>query len=149
MMHDPRNRGRQIRPALHRRLAIVGAAVTAALAVSLLAAPVAASASAPANLARTGRISGSVTGHGRPVTGVCVFATQVHLSRFYETHTSKTGHYTISSMVTGRYYVTFAGCDPSVGNWLQQWYKGVNSPRESPLEPPHGAVPCESGQATR
>jgi hypothetical protein len=119
-----------------RTPAFRAAAASAVLAAAFLAGPAAAAASAPT----TGTISGTVTGHGRPVAGVCVFATQVHLARFYDTHTSKSGHYVLGSVVPGFYYVTFAGCKPAVGNWLQQWYRGIDSPASSPLNPPHGAV---------
>jgi hypothetical protein len=118
------------------RRAITAAAACAVLAVSLSAIPAAASASAPT----TGRITGLVTGHGRPLQGICVFATQLHTGQFFDTHTSKSGHYTIGSVKPGRYYVTFAGCLPAVGNWLHQWYKGVSSPADSPFNPPHGVT---------
>lgn len=118
---------------------IRAAAITAAFAVMLLAGPAATSASASTTQARTGRITGLVTGHGRPLKGVCVFATELNFY-FYETHTSKTGHYTLGSIAPGTYYVTFAGCASGPGNWLKQWYKGVNSPLGSVLNAPHGAV---------
>jgi hypothetical protein len=114
------------------------AVVGAALAFGLMAASAPAAVGAPAQ--PSGRISGLVTGHGHPLNGICVYATLAHDTSFFHTHTSKTGHYTIGSITPGRYYVTFAGCLPSVGNWLHQWYKGVTAPSGDLLKPPHGAV---------
>lgn len=105
----------------------------------LLAGAAAVSASAKAPQVRTGRITGLVTGLGRPLKGACVFATELDF-QFYDTQTSRTGRYTLGSLPPGTYYVTFDACAAAPRNWLQQWYKGVNSPSFSVLEAPHGAV---------
>src|ERR1700722_7837005 len=126
------------RPAAGARQAVKAAVVGAALASALVAASASAAVSAPAQ--PSGRISGLVTGHGHPLKGICVYATLAHDTSFFHTHTSRSGHYTIGSITPGRYYVTFAGCLPSVGNWLHQWYKGVTAPSGDLLRPPHGAV---------
>lgn len=85
-----------------------------------------ASATAKAN---RGSISGLVTGHGRPLAGVCAYAvsdTPVPARAV----TSKTGKYRITGLRPGRYVVAFVadfGPCHNDGNWLIQFYPGVNS----------------------
>lgn len=132
-------KGHRLRPVLRGRSTITGSIAGLAFALCVLAGQASASVSAPGNLASAGSISGLVTGHGHSLKGICVFATQVHLKRFYDTSTSKNGHYAIHSMVPDRYFVTFAGCRSNT-DWLKQRYKGVNSPSEGPLGHPPGVV---------
>jgi Carboxypeptidase regulatory-like domain len=85
-----------------------------------------------ASASGTGQIRGVVTGNGDPVRGVCVEAFPAGSGLVPTTATSANGHYTLQKVLAGRYFVEFAesgsfGCrDP--GNWLSQWYKGINSP---------------------
>ncbi len=87
---------------------------------------------APLAGARTGSISGLVTGNGRPLRGVCAVA--YPLSRpesFRYAVTNKAGKFRVSRLRPGRYEVLFvAGLRPcpNDGNWLPQWYPQVNSP---------------------
>ncbi|HET7015066.1 MAG TPA: carboxypeptidase regulatory-like domain-containing protein [Streptosporangiaceae bacterium] len=86
---------------------------------------VAANASGQASGGR-GAIAGTVTGGGKPLSDVCVFA-------FGGGHavTSKSGKYRIAKLRAKPYTVEFipAGfCGKNTGNWLNQIYKGLNGP---------------------
>lgn len=77
----------------------------------------------------TGQISGVVTGKGKPLRGICVITFPVNGGEGYGASTRKNGSYTIRYIPAGRYQVTFAWqglCHD--GNWLQQLYRGRNSP---------------------
>ncbi len=80
--------------------------------------------------AKTGSISGLVTGHGRPLRGICAAAIPVHEGQDAIAFTSKAGKYKITRLRPGRYDVVFVTgvlpC-PNNGDWLPQWYDGVNS----------------------
>jgi hypothetical protein len=80
--------------------------------------------------AKTGQISGKVTGKGKPLGGICVLATAVSEPQGYGVVTGKHGTYTIPDVKPARYYVIFEplGACPSRANWLQQTYKNDNSP---------------------
>lgn len=74
-----------------------------------------------------GAISGFVTGNGRPLQGICVYA--FGSSGYGEAQTAKTGHYRIGRLGAGSYTVRFVGapyCDRNT-NWLPQWYRGFTS----------------------
>jgi hypothetical protein len=93
---------------------------------------------ATSGAARTGSISGRVTGHGHPLRDICAFA--FHLSTGpvkppARATTSSTGRYEIRSLRPGRYFVLFRTGErscPSTANWLPQWYPYVNSPYAIP-----------------
>ena len=78
---------------------------------------------------KTGSISGRVTGNGKPLAGLCVEADQPSSGAGGLVITSKTGKYRISRLPAGVYQVQFAtfGCGADPGNWLPQWYRGINS----------------------
>lgn len=78
---------------------------------------------------KTGSISGRVTGNGKPIGGLCVMADPVNGGGFGFAITSKTGKYRMTRLPAGVYLVQFASfvCGRDPGNWLQQWYRGVNS----------------------
>lgn len=78
---------------------------------------------------KTGSISGRVTGNGKPVGRLCVTAFAVNGGLIGFAITSKTGKYRITRLQPGLYQVQFAGfdCGADPGNWLQQWYRGINS----------------------
>ena len=80
--------------------------------------------------AGTGGISGTVTGGGRPLTGICASADRVGGGSGRYAATSKTGRYHIAGLAPGRYQVQFSTgvfCGNS-GNWLSQWYRGITTP---------------------
>lgn len=150
MIYDLRNQGHPIRSVLTRRTAITGIAASAVVAVSVLAAPAGASASASAHHVTPGRIAGEVTGKKHPIQGLCVEAINVRYLVTYKAVTSKTGHYTVHKAVPGRYYVRFRDCPAAKGTWLFQWYKGVTTSNNSSLEPPRGitTVQVKAGKTT-
>lgn len=78
---------------------------------------------------KTGSISGRVTGNGKPLGGLCVEANPVNGGLGGFATTSKTGKYRITRLPPGLYQVQFASfdCGADPGNWLQQWYRGINS----------------------
>ena len=80
--------------------------------------------------AKTGQISGKVTGKGKPLGGICVLVAAVSGPHAYGAQTAKNGAYTIRGVAPGRYDVIFdpLGECPTRANWLQQTYKGDNSP---------------------
>jgi hypothetical protein len=81
--------------------------------------------------AKTGRITGLVTGNGKPLRGICVEDTPVNSGTGYGAVTGSNGRYTLRQVVPGRYYVVFAsgfGCTSSSANWLQQAYRNDNNP---------------------
>jgi Carboxypeptidase regulatory-like domain len=80
--------------------------------------------------AKTGSISGKVTGKGKPLGGICLLVTAVSGPHSYGAQTAKNGTYTIRGVAPGQYDVIFdpLGACPSRANWLQQIYKGDNSP---------------------
>ncbi len=79
--------------------------------------------------AKTGQISGVVTGNGKKLGGVCVGVNPVNGGQGYGATTGKNGSYVVPHVPAGAYYVTFAdiACF-STQNWLQQVYKGHNTP---------------------
>ena len=80
--------------------------------------------------AKTGQISGRVTGKGKPLNGICVEVGPASGNgEGFGSFTGKRGTYTISHIAPGRYYVTFANqfCE-SRTNWLQQVYRNDNRP---------------------
>jgi hypothetical protein len=83
---------------------------------------------AAAAAAKTGEITGTVTGKGKPLSGVCVTAVQLRGDMIYAATTGKNGRYTVRHLPPGRYQVVLASffC-PSEGNWLPQAYKNDNS----------------------
>ena len=99
--------------------------------------------------ATTGRISGRVTGNGKPLGGICVSAFPVKSGRGYGATTAMNGTYAVRHVAPGRYYVVFGGFGcPSSGNWLPQLYPDVNFPFGGIGQ---GATPVmvTSGHATR
>lgn len=90
-------------------------------------AAVAAMAARATSAASRGAIAGTVTGRGRPLQGICVIA---YGAGYGQTRTTKTGHYRIAKLGPGRYFVFFftGYCGRNSGNWLPQYYKGVNGP---------------------
>lgn len=78
----------------------------------------------------TGSISGTVTGHGQPLRGICALAVPVRSGTLRFVKTSKTGRYRIGSLKPGQYRVEFTGglgfCGGN-GNWLTQWYRGITT----------------------
>ena len=79
--------------------------------------------------AKTGQISGKVTGKGKPLGGICLIVTEVVGPQSYSAQTAKNGTYTIRGVTPGRYDVIFnpLGVCPTNANWLQQTYKDDNS----------------------
>ncbi len=86
--------------------------------------------------ARTGEITGTVTGAGQSLRGICVEAGSLSGSYGYGTRTGKNGRYTIRNVHPGRYDVVFepsaygpvsSSCEDT-GNWLEQWYRAEDSP---------------------
>ena len=78
-----------------------------------------------AKAAKTGKISGTVTGKGKPLSGICVEALGIRVGGIYGAKTAKNGTYTIRNVRPGKYEVVFA---PSFTcrnhtNFLQQIYK--------------------------
>jgi hypothetical protein len=84
--------------------------------------------------ARTGSISGRVTGHGRPLADICAVAFHVFTGQNKppaSAATSGRGTYVIRGLRPGRYLVLFRTGErscPSEANWLPQWYPFLNSP---------------------
>ena len=79
--------------------------------------------------AKTGEVSGTVTGKGKPLSGICVQAEEINSGQTFAAETTKSGSYTIRHVAPGRYNVIFAPilfC-PNRTNWLQQVYKDNNS----------------------
>ena len=75
---------------------------------------------------RRGAIAGTVTGAGKPLSGVCVFA-----GGGGHTVTSKSGKYRIAKVKPGRYaveFIPFGFCGTNTGDWLRQFYKNINGP---------------------
>jgi carboxypeptidase family protein len=71
-----------------------------------------------------GGISGTVTGHGKPLKNVCVFS---YGPTFRSARTGSNGHYHLGRLRAGRYFVRFLPfCISNHTNWLPQWYKGLN-----------------------
>jgi hypothetical protein len=79
--------------------------------------------------AKTGEISGKVTGKGKALRGICVIVVPAGSGQGYGATSGKNGTYAVHHVVAGRYHVIFAAifC-PGHANWLQQDYKDVNSP---------------------
>jgi hypothetical protein len=79
--------------------------------------------------AAAGSISGLVTGHGRPLRGVCVEAQPLGGGPRDFARTSRSGRYRIRNLPPHRYRVNFASLDcAATSNWLSQWYPGINAP---------------------
>ncbi len=79
--------------------------------------------------AKTGRISGVVTGKGKKLRGVCIVVFPVNGGQGYGATTRRNGSYVVGHVPAGRYQVTFASdlCF-SNQNWLEQIYRGHNTP---------------------
>ena len=95
-----------------------------------------------------GAISGFVTGNGRPLQGICVYAFGSGGNGL--AHTAQTGHYRIGRLGPGSYIVRFVGapfCDRDRNtNWLPQWYRGFTSFFPPPKPTP---VRVAAGRTTR
>ncbi len=80
--------------------------------------------------AKTGQISGRVTGKGKPVRGVCVQVLPAGRSgQGFGAITGKHGTYSVRNIKPGRYDVIFASLDcQSSGKWLPQVYRNDNQP---------------------
>jgi protocatechuate 3,4-dioxygenase beta subunit len=79
--------------------------------------------------AKTGRISGTVTGRGKRLSGICVVAVNLDTGNDYGATTSKAGYYRIGFLPAGGYGVVFAPTSfCNSGNWPQQVYKGHDGP---------------------
>jgi hypothetical protein len=93
--------------------------------------------------ASAGKITGVVTGDGKPLRGICVV-----VDGEYGAMTGKHGRYAIGGLWPGRYYVSFEpqfDCADKA-NWLQQNYRG----RNTLLGPPPGnLVKVAKGKTTR
>ena len=79
--------------------------------------------------AKTGEISGTVTGKGKPLSGICIEVVPVYRGKEYGAKTGKNGIYTVRHVAPGSYHVIFApdfACS-SHANWLQQVYKNNNN----------------------
>jgi protocatechuate 3,4-dioxygenase beta subunit len=82
---------------------------------------------------KAGSISGRVTGHGRPLRGICAFAVRSSwtFAAAARATTSQAGRYKITGLRPGRYLVLFRAGERSCAshaNWLPQWYPHVTSP---------------------
>src|SRR5258708_6714842 len=95
--------------------------------------------------AGTGAISGRVTGKGKPLQGICVFAYPRHGGRGARVRTSTTGRYRLGSLKPAKYIVGFYDCTHKT-NWLGQYYPGV--PFFFPRPPPPTPGPRTPGKAT-
>ena len=71
-----------------------------------------------------GAIAGRVTGLGKPLQGICVFAFP-HRGRGARVRTSSSGRYRIGSLTPGTYTVAFENCLRNT-NWLGQYYKNAS-----------------------
>ena len=84
-------------------------------------------------VAKTGSLSGLVTGAGRPLANICVLAFSENNGHEHVGRTAKNGTYLVRHLRPGPYLVIFLTglkqC-PSTGNWLPQWYPGVTSARK-------------------
>ncbi len=82
--------------------------------------------------AKTGSISGVVTGKGRRLRGICVEAAQTSTGpgpvAEYGATTGKNGAYTIHGLPAGSYYIEFEPFNlcANTANWLEQNYRGHN-----------------------
>jgi len=97
--------------------------------------------------AKTGQISGKVTGKGKPLSGICVRVN--NRGHNYGARTGKNGTYTVRNVAPGRYYVIFASAFacPSHANWLQQVYKNDSSP-QAPFNNTGTIVTVRAGHKT-
>ncbi len=82
-----------------------------------------------------GAITGTVTGAGRPLRGICVRVYSNSTALGYAATTSRTGSYAVHNIRPGRYVVVFEPYDygpvktcTDGGNWLEQWYRGKTNP---------------------
>ncbi len=99
---------------------------------------------AAAAAARTGQISGVVTGNGRKLRGVCILVMPAGRNgSIYAATTRKNGSYLVRHIRPGSYDVSFGGFCANQ-NWLQQVYRGDNSPFGFGGTP----VPVKSGTTT-
>jgi hypothetical protein len=92
----------------------------------------------------TGSITGTVTGAGHRLGGICVAAISAKSDSTFATSTTKTGKYLLRHVRPGPYNVTFfvQGAEGDLlsrrqncsnrGNWLQQWYPDVNNDFPTP-----------------
>jgi len=79
-----------------------------------------------ATLAAGGTLSGTVTGLGKALLGMCVEADGPAVGT---AETSITGAYSVSGLPSGKYAVEVSTtcADAPYGNWLTQYYKGSSS----------------------
>jgi Carboxypeptidase regulatory-like domain len=96
--------------------------------------------------AKTGQISGVVTGKGKKLRGVCIVVFPVNGGQGYGATTGKNGSYVLRHVPAGHYDVTFADtlCF-SNQNWLEQTYRDHNNPFEIGGDP----VKVTSGKTTK
>jgi hypothetical protein len=104
----------------------------------------AAQAGTSALTATTGAIAGRVTGKGKPLAGICVFAYPRRGGRGANVRTSTTGRYRLGSLKPAKYIVGFYDCTNKT-NWLGQYYRDVPfySSRQRPTP-----VPVVAGKTT-
>jgi len=78
--------------------------------------------------AKSGQITGKVTGKGKALRGICVTVVPVRRGHAYASTTGKNGTYTVRHVVAGHYHVIFEGpfCAGNA-NWLVQVYKNDNN----------------------
>jgi hypothetical protein len=96
--------------------------------------------------ATKGRITGVVTGQGRPLAGICVEVLPTQTGFGYGATTGKKGAYTIGNVAPGRYYVNFEPmfmC-PDNANWAEQNYRG----HDAPFFVPGNVVKVSGGKTT-
>lgn len=87
-----------------------------------------------ATMAAGGTLSGTVTGSGKPLLGMCIEAEGPAVGT---AETSITGAYTVSGLPSGKYVVEVSTtcADTPYGNWLTQYYKGSSSRAAAKLVP--------------
>jgi hypothetical protein len=87
-----------------------------------------------ANLALDGSITGSVTGRGVPLTGVCVSALGLGRGATPVIAVTAGGGYTLGDLTPGRYRVEFSSGCGAVG-YATQWWKNAGSAAAAAIIP--------------